>query len=119
MGATLIVASGSERLMARSLAGIVIWLALLLQPAIAQTKAAAWAHEQSDIAPDPAVRFGVLPNGLRYALMHNQLPPGAVSIRFSLEFGSLYESEDEQGLAHFIEHMAFNGSKNVREGEMV
>jgi zinc protease len=78
-----------------------------------------WPHLQSDIAPDPAVTFGVLPNGMRYALMKNQLPPGAVSIRFSLAFGSLYEAETEKGLAHFIEHMAFNGSTHVPEGDMV
>lgn len=80
---------------------------------------APWAHEGSDIAPDPAVRFGALPNGMRYALLKNQLPPGAVSIRMSVDFGSLEEAENERGLAHFIEHMAFNGSKNVPEDEMV
>ncbi len=95
---------------------------LLLTPvAAAQTAApkSAWAHEASDIKPDPAVRFGALPNGMRYALMKNQLPPGAVSIRMSVEFGSLEEADNEQGLAHFIEHMAFNGSTHVPEGEMV
>ena len=91
---------------------------LLASPAFAQ-KAQPWAHEGSDIAPDPAVRFGTLPNGMRYALMHNALPAGAVSIRMSVAFGSLYETDAEQGLAHFIEHMAFNGSTNVPEGEMV
>lgn len=96
-------------------------LALLAYAAHAQTTPhkPRWAHETSDIKPDPAIRFGTLPNGLRYALMKNQLPPGAVSIRMSIDFGSLHEAENEQGLAHFIEHMAFNGSKNVREGEMV
>jgi len=96
---------------------------LLLAPAAASAQAAppksAWAHEASDIKPDPAVRFGTLPNGLRYALLKNQLPPGAVSIRMSVEFGSLEEADTEKGLAHFIEHMAFNGSTNVPEGEMV
>jgi zinc protease len=117
--AASIVSAGSERSMARILAGLAVCLGLLAPPVLAQTAPNIWAHERSDIAPDPAVKFGVLPNGMRYALMHNQLPKEAVSIRFSLEFGSLYEAEDEQGLAHFIEHMAFNGSTNVREGEMV
>jgi zinc protease len=96
-------------------------LVLLAAPAWAQAEPPSeqWAHEASDIAPDPAVRFGALPNGLRYALLKNQLPPGAVSIRMSVDFGSLEEATNEQGLAHFIEHMAFNGSKNVPEGEMV
>src|SRR5262245_30874216 len=89
-------------------------------PALAQTKPKPlWAYLDSDIAPDPRVKFAQLPNGMRYALMKNQLPPGAVSIRFSFKVGSLEESNDEKGLAHFIEHMAFNGSKNVPEGEMV
>ena len=110
--------------MKRLLAGLVAFVFLAapaIAPAWAQTQPAKplWAHLASDIAPDPSVTYGSLPNGMRYALMKNQLPPGAVSIRFSFEFGSLYESESEKGLAHFIEHMAFNGSKNVPEGEMV
>ncbi|HEV7692819.1 MAG TPA: insulinase family protein [Hyphomonadaceae bacterium] len=78
-----------------------------------------WAHLASDIAPDPAVKYGVLPNGMRYALMKNQLPAGAISIRLSMHVGSLNEADNEKGLAHFIEHMAFNGSKKVPEGDMV
>lgn len=103
---------------ARFIVVLLATLSLLASPVLAQ-KAQPWAHEGSDIAPDPAVRFGTLPNGMRYALMHNALPPGAVSIRMSVAFGSLYETDAEQGLAHFIEHMAFNGSTNVPEGEMV
>jgi zinc protease len=103
------------------LAGFLAALLLAAVPAHAQTapKPQPWAHEASDIAPDPAVRFGSLPNGMRYALMRNQLPPEAVSIRLSFRFGSLEEAESEKGLAHFIEHMAFNGSRHVPEGEMV
>ncbi|MDZ4760256.1 MAG: insulinase family protein [Alphaproteobacteria bacterium] len=105
-----------------------VWLGALLfaasaalAPAFAQAapEKPLWAHLASDIATDPAVTFGVLPNGMRYALMQNRLPPGAVSMRLALDFGSLHEADDERGLAHFIEHMAFNGSRNVAEGEMV
>jgi len=105
----------------RIVAGLLALFVALVAPALAQAgpPAPAWAHEGSDIAPDPAVRFGELPNGMRYALLKNQLPPGAVSMRLSVDFGSLEEAENEKGLAHFIEHMAFNGSKNVREGEMI
>ncbi len=102
----------------RFFAGLLIALSLLASPAFGQASRP-WSHEASDIAPDPTVRFGVLPNGLRYALMHNALPAEAVSIRMSVAFGSTYETDDEQGLAHFIEHMAFNGSTHVPEGEMV
>ncbi len=105
--------------MVRLVAALLVLFAALAAPAAAQVAAKPWAHEASDIAPDPAVRFGTLPNGMRYALRHNGLPAGAVSIRFVVAFGSLHEAEGEQGLAHFIEHMAFNGSRNVPEGEMV
>src|SRR5262245_5714330 len=105
-----------KRILAGLLAALV--LAAPVSAQVAKPKPR-WPHLASDIAPDPAVKYGVLPNGMRYALMKNQLPPGAVSIRFSFQVGSLNEAENEKGLAHFIEHMAFNGSTNVPEGEMV
>ena len=78
-----------------------------------------WVQAHSDVPPDPAVRFGTLPNGMRYALMHNATPPGQASIRLRFDAGSLMETDAQQGLAHFLEHMAFNGSTHVPEGEMV
>lgn len=105
--------------MNRLLAALLVVVLALGGPAFAQAPLRPWAHEASDIAPDPAARFGVLPNGMRYALRHNAQPEKAVSIRFTVAFGSLHEAEGEQGLAHFMEHMAFNGSRNVPEGEMV
>lgn len=107
--------------MKRLFAALFAALIVLASPALAQTtpEKPLWPHLASDIAPDPAVTWGVLPNGMRYALMKNQLPPGAVSVRLSFEFGSLDEADNEKGLAHFIEHMAFNGSKAVPEGDMV
>ena len=57
---------------------------------------------------------------MRYAIMHNATPPGQVSMRLRFDVGSLMERDDQQGLAHFLEHMAFNGSTNVpTRGEMV
>ena len=78
-----------------------------------------WAHEQSDIAPDPAVVYGVFENGLRYAVLENDTPTGAASVRLIIGAGSLAEDVDQRGLAHFLEHMAFNGTTHVPEGEMV
>jgi zinc protease len=78
-----------------------------------------WPHEVSDIKPDPAVRYGVLKNGLRYAIMKNTQPAGVISLRLRIAAGALQENEAQRGLAHFMEHMAFNGSKNVPEGEYV
>ena len=77
-----------------------------------------WAHEISDIPADTAVRFGQLPNGLRYAIVRNTTPPGQASLRVRIDAGSLMENDDQLGLAHFIEHMAFNGSTNIPEGEL-
>ena len=78
-----------------------------------------WAQTASDIPADPDVRYGVLPNGMRYALRRNATPPHQVSLRLRIDAGALEEQEDQRGLAHFIEHMAFNGSTHVREGEFV
>jgi zinc protease len=79
-----------------------------------------WPQAHSDLTPDPAVRFGALPNGMRYAIMRNATPPGQVSMRLRFDVGSLMERDDQQGLAHFLEHMAFNGSTNVpTRGDMV
>lgn len=78
-----------------------------------------WAFETSDIPVDPAFRFGVLDNGMRYILRQNATPAGTAVVRLHIGSGSLDENENERGLAHFLEHMAFNGSKRVPEGEMV
>src|SRR4051812_25378444 len=78
-----------------------------------------WPQETSDLKPDPLIRFGRLPNGMRYALMHNATPSGQASFRLRFDAGSLMERDDQQGLAHFLEHMAFNGSAHVPTGEMV
>jgi zinc protease len=102
-------------------------LALLVGPgltsagAAAQTPAAAtgWPQATSDLKPDPLVRFGRLPNGMRYALMHNATPSGQASFRLRFDAGSLMEKDDQQGLAHFLEHMAFKGSAHVGQDEMV
>jgi zinc protease len=74
--------------------------------------AADFAHEASDLTVDPAIRWGRLDNGLRYALLRNPEPRGRASLRLAVRVGSLYESENQRGLAHFLEHMAFNGSRH-------
>lgn len=77
-----------------------------------------WPQARSDVKPDPAVRFGRLSNGMRYAIMKNATPLGQVSLRLRVGSGSLEESDAQQGLAHFLEHMAFRGSKSVPDGEV-
>ncbi len=78
-----------------------------------------WAHEASDLQPDQRVQFGQLSNGFRYALMPNAEPEGRASLRLYVHAGSLMETEEQLGLAHFLEHMAFNGTNNFAAGEMV
>ena len=65
------------------------------------------------------MRFGTLPNGVRYAIMHNETPTDGVAMRMRIGAGSLQERDEEQGLAHFLEHMAFRGSTNIADGEVV
>lgn len=85
-----------------------------------QTEAArAWNFAASDVPVDPNIVFGVLPNGMKYALLKNSTPRDSVSIRLRFDVGSFAEADDQRGLAHFLEHMAFNGSTNVPEGEMI
>jgi zinc protease len=94
-------------------------LALSPTPLLAATAPIAdWPQAHTDLKADPAVRFGVLPNGMRYAILHNATPKGEVAIRFRIAAGSLDESDAQQGLAHFTEHMAFRGSKHVPESEV-
>jgi zinc protease len=78
-----------------------------------------WPQSYANLPPDPAMRFGTLPNGLRYVVMKNATPGGQASIRLRIDAGSMEESDAQQGLAHFLEHMAFDGSRHVPEGEMV
>src|SRR5690349_24134059 len=61
---------------------------------------------------DASVRTGVLPNGLRYFIKRNVRPAARVSLRLAVDAGSMQEEDDQRGLAHFLEHMAFNGTKN-------
>lgn len=90
-------------------------------PPAAQTQAdkPVWAFETSDIAVDPDYRFGRLANGMRFIIRQNSRPENTALVRMVIGSGSLSETDSERGLAHFLEHMAFNGSTNVPEGEMV
>lgn len=92
-------------------------------PALAQTAQVVptdpWAQAASDVPADANVRFGVLPNGMQYAIMRNTTPPGQASLRLRIDAGSLMENENQLGLAHFLEHMAFNGTTNIPENDLL
>lgn len=68
---------------------------------------------------DPSVRTGRLPNGMRYYIRQNSRPDNRVSLRLAVDAGSIQEEADQRGLAHFLEHMAFNGTENFKPGELV
>lgn len=74
-----------------------------------------------DAAPpaDPAVHYGRLPNGLRYAVMRRPTSVGGVAIRLQVAAGSLDETDAQRGYAHLVEHMLFRGSAHVADGQFV
>ena len=65
------------------------------------------------------MRTATLPNGLKYFVRQNSRPAKRVSLRLAVKAGSLHEADDQLGLAHLIEHMAFNGSTHFKPGELV
>lgn len=122
----------ARRLLLVAVSGLALSTAAFA-PAVAQTSAATaastaqaqvppsdpWPQAASDVPVDPAVRYGLLPNGMRYAILRNATPPGQASLRLRIDAGSLMERDDQKGLAHFMEHMVFNGSTDIPENELV
>ncbi|MDD2388593.1 MAG: insulinase family protein [Desulfobacterales bacterium] len=78
-----------------------------------------WPQEISDLKPDPGLVFGRLDNGFRYVLMKNQKPADRVSMHLNIQAGSIHETDSQQGVAHFLEHMLFNGTEHFKPGELV
>src|SRR5580692_5341647 len=90
--------------------------ALSTAPIAAQPAA---INPQDTLPFDAAVHRGTLPNGLQFFIRQNERPAKRVLLRLVVKAGSLDETDDQQGLAHFIEHMAFNGSDHFKPGELV
>src|SRR4051812_36249609 len=81
---------------------------------------AAAAHAASAALPlDPAVRYGKLPNGLTYYVRRNPKPEARTELRLVVNAGSVLEDDPQRGLAHFVEHMAFNGTREYEKQELV
>ena len=73
-----------------------------------------------DLLPkDPSVKIGKLPNGLTYYIRKNSEPKNRAELYLATRIGSLMEDDNQQGLAHFTEHMAFNGTKDFPKNEMI
>ena len=78
-----------------------------------------WIYRGSDVPRDKEWLFGEMPNGLRYAVRKNGVPPGQVSIRVRIDAGSIHEEDHEQGFAHLLEHMTFRESKYLADGAAI
>lgn len=110
----------------RPLSILALWLACLVAPVFAAApvvstgpRSGKWAHEGAKLTPDEHVTWGRLDNGFRYALLPHKGVPGRVALQLIVLSGSLDERPNELGIAHYIEHLAFGGSKNFKAEEMV
>ncbi|HEY4249362.1 MAG TPA: insulinase family protein [Lacunisphaera sp.] len=88
-------------------------------PVPVHAEVAPWPLEHVLLKQSPRVTEGRLENGLRYAIVAHASPPGRISMRLAVLAGSLDENDDERGYAHFVEHMAFSGTKHFPAGELV
>jgi zinc protease len=103
--------------LSRMRAAYLVSALLLLAPSAGETQ------DRQDLgAPLPldiAIRTGTLPNGLTFFIRHNGLPNDHVMLRLVVKAGSIDEADDQRGLAHMLEHMAFNGTAHFKPGELV
>ena len=94
-----------------------LWLLLLtfvMMPAMAQQM-----PQVPQLPMDPAVRYGKLPNGLTYYIRHNALPEHRANFYIAQKVGAVQEEESQRGLAHFLEHMCFNGTDHFPDDRLV
>jgi len=81
--------------------------------------ASAFSQQAQGFPIDPKIRYGQLDNGLTYYIRHNELPKERVDFYIAQKVGSMQEEDNQAGLAHFLEHMAFNGSKHFPGNDLV
>ena len=105
----------------RILAQVGLLVLCATRVAIAQGGAAAptAAELAQKLAFDPGVTVGVLPNGLRYYIMVNKYPAKRAELRLAVSAGAVFEANDQIGLAHMTEHMAFNGTTHFPKNDLV
>ena len=94
-------------------------LTLLVAAAFAMTSATAQLNPMEPIQADKDVRTGKLENGMTYYIRHNEKPKGQADFHILHDVGAIQENDSQQGLAHFLEHMAFNGTKNLPGKQMI
>lgn len=88
-------------------------------PCLAQPRRAQGVPLAAPLTMDPAVRTGRLPNGLRYYVRRNARPEKRAELRLVVNAGSILETDAQRGVAHFVEHMAFNGTRRFPKSAIV
>lgn len=84
------------------------------------TRLFAQIRDNDNVIPaDPAIKIGKLDNGITYYIKANKKPEKRIELRLAINAGSVCETDGQQGLAHFVEHMCFNGTKNFPSNKMV
>lgn len=95
----------------------------ILKGALALAMGLMWmsapAQEIPTLPMDTSVVYGVLPNGLTYYIRHNEYPKGQADFHIAQKVGSILEEDNQRGLAHFLEHMCFNGTKNFPGNSLI
>ena len=94
-------------------------LLTLILVAAAGFASVAYAQQLPPLPVDTAVKVGKLPNGLTYYVRHNNYPEHRVNFYIAQRVGSIQEEESQRGLAHFLEHMAFNGSDHFKDNGII
>ncbi len=92
---------------------------LMLVPFMGKAQAPGFDPAQMQLPVDETVRVGQLPNGLTYYIRHNEKPKGQADFYIAQRVGSIQEEDNQRGLAHFLEHMCFNGTKNFPGNSMI
>lgn len=95
--------------MKKSIFSIMLWSLVAL---VAPVMSMAQMPQPQPLPMDSAIRVGQLPNGLTYFIRQNAYPKGQADFFIAQKVGSVLEEDNQRGLAHFLEHMAFNGTKN-------
>ena len=77
-----------------------------------------WSNEKS-LQINPDIKIGTLENGMSYYVMKNSEPKNRIFFRLVVKAGSNLEEDDQKGVAHFVEHLAFNGTENFKKQEII
>jgi len=101
-------------LLRRRLLGLLVLLVCLVAPQVV-----AAAEADAPLPADPAIHIGTLANGVTYWVRPHATPPGKLTLWMRVHTGSLNEADGQEGLAHYLEHMAFKGTEHFPAGELI